>query len=157
MSTLDSNGPTLMFQLLVGMVVPTALAPKANLKSLQASEASTYTKTIIAVLNNEVLEAQPGHLLCSPVLRPQITEGALPPGLVTEKESVKHWPLVETALALPGLLTSWLNNPASPATLAVLGPAMLKVWKSNLIWQTLLSHLHTFRLQLPAVAALTVK
>ena len=72
--------------------------------------------------------------LCSPVFNPQMTEGACPPGLVTENESVRH---------CPNDVTSCNPVPAAGAPFrvfeleseAVEGPAMLKVLKSKRSWK----------------------
>ena len=57
--------------MIIPVVASTADVPNKKARSLQASLESTY--------------------ICFPVFVPQITGGAGPPGLVTEKVSVKHW------------------------------------------------------------------
>ena len=67
--------------------------------SLHWSEASTYTrrKKIFKCLEHEHNILNQRDSLCSPVLTPQRTGGALPPGFVTENRSAMHWPEVVEA------------------------------------------------------------
>ncbi len=93
---------TFMFHLLFpGMAVPTAVEPSWNTRLLQASEESTYTKYVEAEnyfsIKNTFFSVSSR---CSPAFSPQMTGGALPPGLVTEKVSVRHWVEVVAACIL---------------------------------------------------------
>ena len=66
------------------------VAPKLNPRSLHMSEESTYTESVRFIEKLTVKKHNKEDLLCSPLLVPHITGGALLPGAVTEKMSVWH-------------------------------------------------------------------
>ena len=69
------------------------------------------------------------YLLCCPVLVPQMTGGTLPPGPVTENESVRHCVAVETITPFPVIVGTPLASEYADVVI-VLGPAITKELKS---------------------------
>ena len=71
-------------------------------------------------------------LRCCPVNLPQRTGGAVFPGLVTEKESVRHCPQLLTSTPSAFMFTSSPNAVLPTMFEEVLGPVMRKLVKSSL-------------------------
>ena len=111
-------------------VTDVAAVPMVKSNVLQLDDESRYTETMQLVWKYK-LNLLIVILLCSPLLVPQIVGGVIPPGLVTEKVSVRH--LVLKFAEIPGVLSL---TGAPPKTinswpLAVLGPASTKLSKSR--------------------------
>jgi len=119
--------------------------------------------TLIVKAEVEAVEALPmlalrtlhwslaGMYICCPVLVPQITGGAFPPGVVTVKESVSQLPILladpSAAVAGPTVMSE-----------AVTGLLSANVSKSSRSWQTSELHLQIVRLQeLPVLMELLEK
>ena len=80
--------------------VSKARSPSKKTRSLQASDASTYTEIVIESMRANCKSFSNGYsLLCSPVLVPQMVGGVLEAvSAVTENWSVKHRPALEAAV-----------------------------------------------------------
>lgn len=132
----------LPFQLLFWTILTQNISSK-----LLRQNSLLLLKTIIAVKNciikelSDVLNARENRkkplviykdnkllLLCCPELMPQMVGGLAPPGVDTEKESVRHWPVFDTCP--PPSITSPRNN-AATLKVDVDGPEMTKLSKSN--------------------------
>ena len=84
-----------------------------------------------------------------------MTGGVIPPGFVTEKESVRHLEAEVTDFVPDGETTPF--NSFVELTDSVEGPEMRNVEKSNLSWQILELHLQIVIRQAPALALPTSK
>jgi hypothetical protein len=75
--------------------------------------------------------------------------GALPPGFVTWKVSVRHWVAVDTGIAPAARLDGCPFSSMATTLVLVDGPVMENVLKSKRSWHILSLQGHIFMRQLP--------